>query len=622
MIETEDVLLSQERAAALKELVNPIKDLTKNWNVDITSELGRYMTEFDNVADNFAEAAMVIQGSAGVWGRKVEFLYSLVVNSLEMLDEEKEKKKKKKQGGGDDEDNGEDKEEDQLMFLEPVVIKKANNKNKIELGNVCRYSEFKARMPLCLAPLAAKDTSPENLLYSKKGEVLASRDDFTVNSCLISPAGFAALDIESFRLLRCKIKNPTPFFRRSLNPSKQPAHIPTEEDQPDQEISFNAPPSVHDDDDDDDGGALDCSFNSDTSERPPPQPSSCITPDKTNNKSSLISRAAAVVIKKTQMPEEYIIKYSQKLNLHLETKNKPFKKAVISKPSQVRKRKRNDESVKPVLLSEFLKKSKKPVKSFVGFNNILKKPICPENISKFQKIFCKETSKAKQSQRRLITKFPNLATTLPLPPEILKPPLLPTPEDDDSDHDADDFGGMVECNDDTFAPVSVLENGETNKQLELLTDNSVQLSYEDLVKQHVDKFTLSAKEHFKISELRERVLAWESVINPILEKEEDVAPYDVHKYSNTIITRLSECENTEAHFTQLVKGESREEICRLFLTSLMLTNSGNIELTALDKDSNCRLVNTQLFSDVLEGYVAPSADEPQSSKGRKRKGPS
>ena len=338
----------------------------------------------------------------------------------------------------------------------------------------------------------------------------------------------------------------------------------------------------------------------------------------------MISRAAAIVIRKTQIPEEYIIKFKQKLDSHTEGKNKPFKKAHISKPKPVRKRKRNEETLKPVLLSDFLKKSKNPAKIFVGFNNILKKPICPENISKFQKIFAKETSKAKQSQRRLITKFPNLATTLPLPPEILKPHLLPVPEDDHSDDDADDFGGMVECNDDSIAPASLLENTETNKQIELLSDDNVQLSYEDLVKQHVDKFTLSAKEHFKISKLRERVLAWESIINPILEQEEDVAPYDVYKYSSTIISRLSTCKNSEAHFTQLVAGESRGEICRLFLTSLMLTNSGNIELTALDKDSNCKLVKTQLFSEVLERYVAPSVDEPAagSSKGQKRKGPS
>ena len=46
MIETEDVRLSQERLEALKELINPIKDLAKNWNVDISIELEKFMSGF------------------------------------------------------------------------------------------------------------------------------------------------------------------------------------------------------------------------------------------------------------------------------------------------------------------------------------------------------------------------------------------------------------------------------------------------------------------------------------------------------------------------------------------------------------------------------------------------
>lgn len=83
-------------------LLKPIRELSDNWNIDIASELEDYLEELDNVSFafkdgeedgkerelipmSFAEAAMLIQGSACVYSRKVEYLYNLVYQTLNVL---------------------------------------------------------------------------------------------------------------------------------------------------------------------------------------------------------------------------------------------------------------------------------------------------------------------------------------------------------------------------------------------------------------------------------------------------------------------------------------------------------------------------------------------------------
>lgn len=76
------------------ELLNPIRDLAKNWDIDVASSLEEYLDVLSQVrfkgvpgSDestnlNFAEAALLIQGSTAVYSKKVEYLYALVSQAL------------------------------------------------------------------------------------------------------------------------------------------------------------------------------------------------------------------------------------------------------------------------------------------------------------------------------------------------------------------------------------------------------------------------------------------------------------------------------------------------------------------------------------------------------------
>lgn len=81
-----------------KNLVQPIKDLAANWDIDIADSLNDYLEELSSLRIsldggqtqlNFAEAALLIQGSAAVYSKKVEYLYQLVVQSIEFITKKK-----------------------------------------------------------------------------------------------------------------------------------------------------------------------------------------------------------------------------------------------------------------------------------------------------------------------------------------------------------------------------------------------------------------------------------------------------------------------------------------------------------------------------------------------------
>uniref|UniRef100_A0A0E0EC33 Condensin-2 complex subunit H2 n=1 Tax=Oryza meridionalis TaxID=40149 RepID=A0A0E0EC33_9ORYZ len=75
------------------------RDPESNWEVDVAKSLEEYLLRICsgeiNGEDgahsvNFAEAALLLQGSVQVYSRKVEYLYTLVLNALEFLSQKKQ----------------------------------------------------------------------------------------------------------------------------------------------------------------------------------------------------------------------------------------------------------------------------------------------------------------------------------------------------------------------------------------------------------------------------------------------------------------------------------------------------------------------------------------------------
>ncbi|KAJ9699648.1 hypothetical protein PVL29_005491 [Vitis rotundifolia] len=84
--------LSGDRNASF-HTVQPLRDLESNWSVDLAKNLEEYLLKIcsgeisgnDGRNVNFAEAALLLQGSIQVYSRKVEYLYTLVLHALEFI---------------------------------------------------------------------------------------------------------------------------------------------------------------------------------------------------------------------------------------------------------------------------------------------------------------------------------------------------------------------------------------------------------------------------------------------------------------------------------------------------------------------------------------------------------
>eukprot|EP00752_Nemacystus_decipiens_P010040 g8953.t1 len=90
-----------DREERYKHLLQPIRDLAQNWDVDIASSLEDYLEDLEDITItldggaskvNFAEAALLIQGSTSVYSRKVEHVYQLVQSTIDFLTQQKQQK--------------------------------------------------------------------------------------------------------------------------------------------------------------------------------------------------------------------------------------------------------------------------------------------------------------------------------------------------------------------------------------------------------------------------------------------------------------------------------------------------------------------------------------------------
>lgn len=154
--------------ARFKSLIQPIKDLASNWDIDIADSLTDYLEELEGLRItlddgqtqlNFAEAALLIQGSAAVYSKKVEYLYQLVVQSIEFMTKKKSAVLTGTGRKGDDSSIDEDVlnfgSDPDFLLLDHVIEEGTNIDMKIPAGGqASRLSSDSVPSP-CPLPLTA-----------------------------------------------------------------------------------------------------------------------------------------------------------------------------------------------------------------------------------------------------------------------------------------------------------------------------------------------------------------------------------------------------------------------------------------------------------------------------------
>jgi condensin-2 complex subunit H2 len=160
-------------------------------------------------------------------------------------------------------------------------------------------------------------------------------------------------------------------------------------------------------------------------------------------------------------------------------------------------------------------------------------------------------------------------------------------------------------------------------------------TFEELCRAHIQKFARGAEKYAAETQLSLRVGHWQERLNPLLLEEEQRPEFDIHAYGRTVITSMEleisrrslksksksiddtpDVSENKVDFHKVTRNCQQYEVCRMFLASLSLSNSGNVELLA-ERDDKCTSLQLSLVRhDIerpMETYLAPSAVETSSS---------
>lgn len=132
-------------------------------------------------------------------------------------------------------------------------------------------------------------------------------------------------------------------------------------------------------------------------------------------------------------------------------------------------------------------------------------------------------------------------------------------------------------------------------------EETMPMSYVDLVKKHVKKYLERASIWAKESQVDLVVRAWQTKLNPILIEQNSHPDFDIHVYGSKVLSCFETTPKMKDSFTDFESVVSKRtnqkyETCRLFLATLQLANNGNVKL---NHESNYSKLNIKVLDTVL-----------------------
>ncbi|NXB10889.1 CNDH2 protein, partial [Cnemophilus loriae] len=593
-------------------LLQPIRDLTKNWEVDVAAQLGEYLEELDQICIsfdngkttmNFMEAALLIQGSACIYSRKVEYLYMLVCQTLDCISNKKREKLPTSLGhdGRDADATFTDKEEEFLSLDDiPETSQASVDMRRDQQPAAVNIVPL---TPMSLVP-PDEGEKKENPLLSRRGEVLASRRDFRMNTSTPHASGAFLLELAGL--------SPThPQQEQHLGTATAPGSGPAEHPSagpgtaPVRALSFSEEPGAAGPDDDDIPGAL-----GDDMEVTP-------VPNEHIEAQRSTPRTRGYILRErppSQDPKAHSKEEPnpwQSLDPFGDSEEKPFRKG---KPFQVphglddmvgSKRKRRG----PRKLQDFMRWFS------AAYNNVTegrKSRRKGPTFADLEVLYWRQFKERLAAHRKLQSR-----RGCSSPQEPLWEPEL---EQLEQDREAECEEGA----DDDFVEHEDVEPEE----LEELEEGSLdppEPGYEELVRRNVELFMASSQKFAQETELSQHIRLWEERMEPLLQEQargpgppgragtpgETRAPFDVRGYGLALTERCAGLGRWHS-LASLVAGQPPFEVCRYLLASLQLANDAVVELAqdagleaALDT-AQLRLLSARPAHERFQSFQLPS----------------
>ncbi|XP_041833871.1 condensin-2 complex subunit H2 [Melanotaenia boesemani] len=550
-------------------LLQPIKELTKNWEVDVASELNDYLEELDDMCItfdggktrlNFAEAALLIQGSACIYSKKVELLHSLVYQTLEYISDRNKRRNKEAAagrkgdaGGAESSCDGEDGE------FSPVDL---------EVSETSKMSD--STMTAYVTPLPPESLIPPEThekhklpLISVKGEVVCSQKDFRINLFFPGEEDLILLTLRSTAASRFLLDQ----------------HLVDSEDhqnhqQPDGAVENFLPI--------DDNMDLDQDQDPGQDQDQDPDPEEHVERHQLSAPSDgrmILDRRHVEAERRRQEEAELplcVDIWTLHDPYHAVGEEKPFKPGKCYRvPDGLdggkRKRKR------AASLQDFRtwfrgtydspKRRLKTGPTFTDLNYIYLETL-KDRVRTHRRIY--RTAGVAASEDELLRTF--------LQPEEVGPEQGEEPMD--GFQQADVFGGDGNSDNEQEAfpdqvPAELGEGGDL-----MSPENQMDgMTYEDLVKLRVDQLVVNSQGYTQETALSRRVKDWEDKIRPELLQQEERPAFNIHNYSERIVGALNAVGHCRT-FASIVHGLDEMEVCKYLLASLQLANDYTVDINS------------------------------------------
>uniref|UniRef100_A0A8C6WBN4 Condensin-2 complex subunit H2 n=1 Tax=Nannospalax galili TaxID=1026970 RepID=A0A8C6WBN4_NANGA len=584
--------------ARFAHLLQPIRDLTKNWEVDVAAQLGEYLEELDQICIsfdegkttmNFIEAALLIQGSACVYSKKVEYLYSLVYQALDFISGKRRAKQLslvQEDGTSGAANSGVPPEaEDEFLSLDDFPDSRAN----VDLKNDQAPSELLI-IPLLPMALVAPDEVEKNScpLYSCQGEVLASRKDFRMNTCTPHPRGAFMLEPVGMCPMEpidmCPVESVDGAEEQPMEVSRCGSPVPV--------LSISQEPegpvlSGGDEDAEDVEAALE------PAEPGTPQQSAALP-----RKYMLREREGArepvswLKVRDVRAPNSlaervWLLGY-EVMDPSL-APGKPYSVPPCLEEAPGQKRKRKGATKLQDFHQWYLaayadhadsRRPRRKGPTFADMEVLYWKHV-NEQLETLRKLQRREVAERWVPRDRLEDSLEDLGVA----DDFLEPEEYVEPEGTKPGEAAD---------------------------LEAMPES---LRYEELVRRNVELFIATSQKFVQETGLSQRIRDWEDTIQPLLQEQDQHVPFDIHTYGDQLVSRFSRL-NEWCPFAELVAGKPAFEVCRSMLASLQLANDYTVEITqqpgleaAVDTMS-LRLLTHQRAHMRFQTYTAPSMAQP------------
>ncbi|XP_068795669.1 condensin-2 complex subunit H2 isoform X2 [Struthio camelus] len=607
-------------------LLQPIRDLTKNWEVDVAAQLGEYLEELDQICIsfdggkttmNFIEAALLIQGSACIYSKKVEYLYSLVYQALDFISNKKREKQPSSVGeDGKDADASFGTEEEEFLSLDDIKdtsqasvdMRKDHQPNTVDIVPLT---------PMALVPPEEAEKR-NNPLFSRKGEILASRKDFRMNTCTPHATGAFVLELAGlsptcFLQERHHEGNPSRAVgaqSSALSDGKEPVRLSTC-GAPIPVLNFSEdgvllPGAAGPDDDN--NCEDDLPVVPEDNVEMTPAVDEHIEPQRSapQAKGYVLRERAPAEDPKAHIKE--MLDPWQSLDPFGDSEDKPFKKGrpfvVPHGLDEVAGSKRKRKG--PRKLQDFMKWFSATYNNVAdGKKNRRKGP----TFADLEVLYWKQLKERFAAQRKLQRRMGPLLA-LPLQHELAAEAeeelnVLEEERGDDYDEGADDFGEHEDIQPE--APEELAEGAMGPCDLD-------SPSYEELVRRNVELFIANSQKYVQETVLSRHIREWEEKMGPLLQEQEERAAFDIHRYGDQLASSFSSIGEWRS-FASLVAGKPDFEVCRYMLASLQLANDYTVEISqqagleeAVDT-MRLRLLTQERAHERFRTYQAPSVSE-------------